>query len=101
MPDRDTGYGPRTEHGAGPFDARVIVRVKVVREVLEPRADVDGHEDYYVIKRDVVSDREWVETREKALGKPECLCRCGADAIGSDDEGRWACGRHIEPPEIA
>lgn len=40
-----------------------------------------------------------MEPAEVASGKPECLChRCGADAIGSDDEGRWACGRHIENP---
>lgn len=34
---------------------------------------------------------------ENVLGSPECICLfCGADAIGTDGEGRWACGRHIE-----
>lgn len=33
---------------------------------------------------------------EARRGNPECLCHCGADAIGTDDEGRWACGSHVE-----
>lgn len=50
---------------------KVIVRVIVQRQVLEARADVDGFEDYYVIRRDLVSEREWVEDRDAALGVVE------------------------------
>jgi hypothetical protein len=57
-----------------------------VRVAIETGADhpLDSLLDVCTVRVDVCS-----------LGKPECLCRCGRDAIGSDDEGRWACGRHI------
>jgi hypothetical protein len=51
----------------------VIVRVAVVRMVLEPRTDVDGVEDFYIIDRQTVSEREWVEPREKARIRRSCL----------------------------
>lgn len=30
----------------------------------------------------------------RGQGRPECLCLCGADAIGTN-EGRWACWQHM------
>ena len=46
---------------------QVLVKVAVVRMVLEPRLDVDGVEDYYVIDKQTVSESEWFEPRKAAV----------------------------------
>lgn len=57
---------PMSDSAAQPLDL-VLVKVTVVRQVLEPRTNVDGTEDYYVIRKDAVSESEWFEPREAAL----------------------------------
>lgn len=59
--------GGSVKQSAAKRQDKVIVRVVVTRTVMEPRTDVDGVEDFYVIDSRTVTEREWVETREKAM----------------------------------
>jgi len=43
----------------------LITSVLVSRRILEPRKDVDGVTDYYIIHTDIVSEREWPTTEKE------------------------------------
>lgn len=44
---------------------KVLVRVAVIRSEYEWRDDDEDGEDYYLLKAEVVSEREWWEDRTR------------------------------------